>query len=135
MWTYDRLRTHIGIPPMKRMAQFLFAFLLTAAFASHGLCQEVAQQAREAALVTFDSDEGLARLGKASAKADFPLLANHFESVQRDLLRRRRSSHRFECRPWPKCSGSARSQPSEHRGRGTFRKDSIPPSRDLPRTA
>lgn len=35
--------------------------------------------ARDAALLSFDSEEGMARLARAEARADFATLANHFE--------------------------------------------------------
>ena len=35
--------------------------------------------ARDAALLSFDSEEGVARLARAEARADFATLANHFE--------------------------------------------------------
>mgnify|MGYP003454560322 FL=1 len=53
--------------------------LLAATLASASPAQDVAP-VRAQALVAFASEEGLSRLSRAAAKADFPALANQFEA-------------------------------------------------------
>lgn len=66
--------------------RFGLALWLAAALAAPALAQDASpaalapQQAPASALVPFASGEGLARLARAAAKADFPLLANRFEA-------------------------------------------------------
>ena len=63
---------------MSLFARIAFAILL----ATSGIAPTLAQEAggRAPALVAFNSDEGIARLARTKAKADFAGLANQFEA-------------------------------------------------------
>jgi len=62
---------------MKRVVSVLAAtFLIMASV----LARDVVAPGHTAALVPFSSDEGLARLGRSTAKADFATLANQYEA-------------------------------------------------------
>ncbi len=69
---------------MSRRTTLALALLLVAAQGCQSTVQAPARPAAESAaeqsLVAFASDEGLARLSRAGAKADFPALANQFEA-------------------------------------------------------
>lgn len=56
------------------------ATLLAAVLSSQAQARETPASAVVQSLIAFDSDEGLARLARAVAKADFPALANQFEA-------------------------------------------------------
>ena len=73
---------HCESPPMPLLVRFSLAFLMvTSLIAGAGAQDEaLAAIAQEAALTTFNSDEGLTRLTRSSAKADFAALANQFEA-------------------------------------------------------
>jgi len=81
--------------PIERIRKFAFAALLaTAALlpacATHDADTRTSASAplndASPALVLFASDEGVARLARASAKADFALLANQFEAQYNGLF-------------------------------------------------
>lgn len=80
--------------PIRRIRKFVFAALLaTAALlpacATHDAGTRTSENAplkAAPALVPFASDEGVARLARASAKADFALLANQFEAQYNGLF-------------------------------------------------
>jgi Phytochelatin synthase len=57
------------------LALCLLATQIPTAFSKEGAAPSVAQ-----GLVTFSSDEGLARLARSTAKVDFPAIANQFEA-------------------------------------------------------
>lgn len=57
---------------MSAVIRFVVAFCLAVSLAPLA-------SARDAALLSFDSEEGMARLARAEARADFATLANHFE--------------------------------------------------------
>ena len=65
---------------MSMRASIVLALLLFAAQGCQSPAQAPAKPATEQSLVAFASDEGLARLSHASAKTDFPALANQFEA-------------------------------------------------------
>ena len=65
---------------MSLLTRFSFAFALAAALAAPVAAAEVAVAATAQGLVAFASEEGLARLSRTDAKADFPALANQFEA-------------------------------------------------------
>ena len=64
---------------MTLLARVGLAVLLATTLLPQALAREEARPNREQALVSFSSDEGIARLARAVAKVDFPLLANQFE--------------------------------------------------------
>lgn len=65
---------------MSLPARLVLALLLASAPVSQAPARDEAAPNPEAGLVAFGSDEGLGRLARATAKADFPALANHFEA-------------------------------------------------------
>jgi hypothetical protein len=65
---------------MSLLARCGIAFALAAAMAFPTWAAETAAPNVAPELVAFASDEGLARLSRADAKADFPALANQFEA-------------------------------------------------------
>jgi len=65
---------------MSMRATIALALLLFAAQGCQSPALAPARPTTEQSLVAFASDEGLARLSHASAKADFPALANQFEA-------------------------------------------------------
>ena len=65
---------------MSLLARFSLAFALAAALTFPTWAAETAVPNAAPALVVFASDEGLARLSRSDAKADFPALANQFEA-------------------------------------------------------
>ncbi|WP_342619331.1 phytochelatin synthase family protein [Rhodoferax sp. GW822-FHT02A01] len=64
---------------MKMISRLGLLCLLSWAMLSHAFAGDMAA-AQPPALVQFASEEGLARLSRASAKTDFPVLANQFEA-------------------------------------------------------
>lgn len=64
---------------MSLLTRFSLAFALAAALACSAGAAETAAPSVASELVAFASDEGLARLSRSDAKADFPALANQFE--------------------------------------------------------
>jgi phytochelatin synthase len=56
------------------------AVLLAATLLTQAQARDDTRPAQEQVLVAFASDEGLARLARAVAKVDFPVLANQFEA-------------------------------------------------------
>lgn len=65
---------------MSRFARLGLSFLLATALLSPALAREEATADPAQGLVPFASDEGLARLARATGKVDFPALANQFEA-------------------------------------------------------
>ena len=61
-------------------ARLGLAFLLALALVSQALARDDGAPTPAAGLVAFGSVEGLARLARATAKTDFPALANQFEA-------------------------------------------------------
>jgi hypothetical protein len=78
--------------PIGPIRKFAFAALLATVVllpgcATHAAGTRTSAEApRAPALISFASDEGLARLARASAKADFALLANQFEAQYNGLF-------------------------------------------------
>lgn len=64
---------------MPLIFRHVFASLLAAALLLHAPVRADTLPAQPAELVAFSSDEGLLRLARATAKADFAALANQFE--------------------------------------------------------
>ena len=66
---------------MSLLARIGLAFLLATALVPQALAREEAPpKLVQGGLVAFASDEGIARLSRASGKVDFPALANQFEA-------------------------------------------------------
>ncbi len=65
---------------MSLVIRLVFAVLLATTAVPHALARSEATSAPVQTLVVFNSDEGLARLARSSAKVDFPALANQFEA-------------------------------------------------------
>lgn len=65
---------------MSLLARVVFVVLLTIAVVPQTLARDEATPVSVQTLVVFNSDEGLARLARATAKVDFPALANQFEA-------------------------------------------------------
>jgi len=65
---------------MSLITRIAFAILLAAAPLPPALALDSAAASVVQDLVPFSSDEGLARLGRSTAKVDFPALANQFEA-------------------------------------------------------
>jgi len=65
---------------MSLLVRVALAFVLATTVASHALARDEATSVPVQTLVVFNSDEGLARLARSTAKADFPALANQFEA-------------------------------------------------------
>lgn len=65
---------------MSKLARVVLAYLLATALVPQALARDEATPTAVQALVVFNSDEGLARLARATAKVDFPALANQFEA-------------------------------------------------------
>jgi hypothetical protein len=65
---------------MSMRATIALALLLSAAQGCQSPAPVQARPATDQGLVAFATDEGVARLSHASAKADFPALANQFEA-------------------------------------------------------
>ena len=61
------------------LTRVLLAVLLATAFVPQALARDEPAALPLQALVAFNTDEGLARLARATAKVDFPALANQFE--------------------------------------------------------
>jgi hypothetical protein len=64
---------------MSVLGRAVLAFILATAVVPQALARDEAPQFVAQGLVAFASDEGMARLSRANAKADFPALANQFE--------------------------------------------------------
>ncbi|MEQ1682972.1 MAG: phytochelatin synthase family protein [Burkholderiaceae bacterium] len=64
---------------MRLLVHLLLACCLTASAVPAALARDEAPAAAAQTLVPFSSEEGLARLGRSTAKVDFPALANQFE--------------------------------------------------------
>lgn len=64
---------------MSLLARAVLLILLATTVGPHALAQDKATPVAAEALVVFNSDEGLARLARSTAKIDFPALANQFE--------------------------------------------------------
>ncbi|MEW6314532.1 MAG: phytochelatin synthase family protein [Pseudomonadota bacterium] len=71
---------------MTLLARFCCSIFLATACLAPALAQEANPPPRQNGLVTFSSDEGIARLARATAKADFALLANQFEAQSNALF-------------------------------------------------
>ena len=74
---------HIGKNSEKAMsllARVVLAVLLATTGVPQAQARDEATPAPVQTLVVFNSDEGLARLARATAKVDFPALANQFEA-------------------------------------------------------
>ena len=72
----------VGQNPEKAMsllARVVVAVLLATTGAPQAQARDEASSTPVQILVVFNSDEGLARLARATAKVDFPALANQFE--------------------------------------------------------
>jgi Phytochelatin synthase len=65
---------------MSRLARLCFSVLLAATAFSQALARDEAPPNLPPSLAAFASDDGMARLARAAAKADFPALANQFEA-------------------------------------------------------
>jgi Phytochelatin synthase len=65
---------------MSALARVALAVLFATTAVPHALARDEATSAPVQALVVFNSDEGLARLARATAKVDLPALANQFEA-------------------------------------------------------
>lgn len=66
---------------MSLLTRLVLAAFLATSLASQTLAQDKASlSVVRQGLVAFNSDEGMARLARAAAKADFPALANQFEA-------------------------------------------------------
>ena len=65
---------------MSVLARVLLVALLATTVVPQAQARDEATPVSVQALVTFNSDEGLARLARATAKVDFPALANQFEA-------------------------------------------------------
>ena len=65
---------------MSLLARVALAVALATTVVSQALARDEATAVPVQALVVFNSDEGLARLARSSAKVDFPALANQFEA-------------------------------------------------------
>ena len=65
---------------MLLLARAVLAVLLAIAFVPQTLARDEATPVLVQTLVVFNSDEGLARLARSTAKVDFPALANQFEA-------------------------------------------------------
>jgi hypothetical protein len=65
---------------MSRLARIVLVVLLATAVVPQTLARDEAAPVPVQTLVVFNSDEGLARLARATAKVDFPALANQFEA-------------------------------------------------------
>jgi hypothetical protein len=64
---------------MSLLARLVLVVALAMAAGPHVLARDEVTPGLAQALVAFNSDEGIARLARASAKVDFPALANQFE--------------------------------------------------------
>jgi hypothetical protein len=64
---------------MSLPARVAVVFLLATSAVSAALARDEAPQGVAQGLVAFNSDEGMARLARSTARADFPSLANQFE--------------------------------------------------------
>jgi len=64
---------------MSLLVRVLLAALLATAVVPQAQARDEATASQAQTLVAFNSDEGLARLARATAKIDFPALANQFE--------------------------------------------------------
>jgi hypothetical protein len=71
---------------MPLVARLGLAILLAIAHAAPALARDEAPPAVAPGLVAFASDDGLARLARASAKVDFPALANQFEAQTNSIF-------------------------------------------------
>lgn len=71
---------------MHCMARLGIAALLAASVAVPALAREAVAPVAARGLVAFSSDEGLARLARSDAKADFPALANQFEAQSNSIF-------------------------------------------------
>jgi hypothetical protein len=65
---------------MTRAVRLALALCLLAPLPPGALAKEATVAASSQGLVTFSSDEGLARLARSTAKVDFPAIANQFEA-------------------------------------------------------
>jgi hypothetical protein len=65
---------------MSLLARVVLVVLLATAVIPQTLARDEATPVPVQTLVVFNSDEGLARLARATAKVDFPALANQFEA-------------------------------------------------------
>jgi hypothetical protein len=65
---------------MSLLARIVLVAVLATIAVPQALARDEATPTTVQALVAFNSDEGLARLGRATAKVDFPALANQFEA-------------------------------------------------------
>lgn len=65
---------------MSLLTRLVLAVLLAATLATPVLARDEAPATDAQGLVTFASEDGLARLARSSAKIDFPALANQFEA-------------------------------------------------------
>jgi len=71
---------------MNRMARLGIAALLAASLATPALAREAVAPVAARGLVAFSSEEGLARLARSDAKADFAALANQFEAQANSIF-------------------------------------------------
>jgi Phytochelatin synthase len=65
---------------MSLLARVVLVVLLATTVVPQTLARDEATPVPVQTLVVFNSDEGLARLARATAKVDFPALANQFEA-------------------------------------------------------
>jgi hypothetical protein len=65
---------------MSILARVVLAFVLASTVVAPALAQDAPVTRVEPGLVSFASEEGLARLARSTAKADFAALANQFEA-------------------------------------------------------
>ncbi|HSD39210.1 MAG TPA: phytochelatin synthase family protein [Rhodocyclaceae bacterium] len=65
---------------MSFLARISIAFLLGTTLAPYSVARDEAPAAASQTLTAFDSDEGMTRLARSAARADFAALANQFEA-------------------------------------------------------
>ena len=65
---------------MLKRVRFVFSFILACFVASCASTRSELPSASSPGLVAFSSEEGMARLVRSTARADFPALANQFEA-------------------------------------------------------